>query len=432
MSLFENSDKSKLNVASMLHRLKKDEIPFTKQFYERINLLIHMRKASEQYIIDNIIEGYNEKRVSEVISYFHKKKTTKKDDSKDDEQPPACIPDFMKNEEMIDNIINKVVKKLGCSYEFIYGKTNYVYNKNSDEITCDEFQKLYIFHNLIGERIQTIIAQDNIDTNIMFNDYDDKQKACLKDGTNDLFLIKDIAERLNCSWQYLAGLTNSRFEKDILFDYSESENLERIKIWANKNKYLNKESPQMMFLTSRLKKHRTSTANLDQDDVAVALNVSRQYYSKYETGDLNLFSNLNNLSKIANILNCTPQYLLGMTDDPTGLSCYTPEFKEYIKPVIISEPINYNYNYDPKHTELANLFKKIADDKDLSYKTIKILREILSAHKDIDKAINILKILLSNNAEKDKIIKVLNILYPDNTDKKQNKAKDIPTDYKDN
>ncbi|KHD85661.1 transcriptional regulator [Heyndrickxia ginsengihumi] len=61
--------------------------------------------------------------------------------------------------------------------------------------------------------------------------------------------------------------------------------------------------------------HRRKQLKLSQEDMADKLGITRQGYGHYETGR-NQPDN-ETLIKIAQILDCSTDYLLGITDDPT-------------------------------------------------------------------------------------------------------------------
>ena len=67
-------------------------------------------------------------------------------------------------------------------------------------------------------------------------------------------------------------------------------------------------------IADRLKRRRKEL-KLSQDDVAKKLGITRQGYSHYETGR-NEPDN-ETLIKLSEILNCSTDYLLGKTNDPT-------------------------------------------------------------------------------------------------------------------
>ncbi|GAB7387422.1 hypothetical protein BSNK01_12580 [Bacillaceae bacterium] len=62
-------------------------------------------------------------------------------------------------------------------------------------------------------------------------------------------------------------------------------------------------------------KQRRKELKLSQDDVAQRLGITRQGYGHYETGR-NEPDN-ETLIKLSEILNCSVDFLLGLTDDPT-------------------------------------------------------------------------------------------------------------------
>ena len=66
----------------------------------------------------------------------------------------------------------------------------------------------------------------------------------------------------------------------------------------------------------RLKIERTKIG-ISQSEIATALKLSRQAYSHYETGKREPTQEI--LKQIAEILNCSTDYLLGITDEPKTL-----------------------------------------------------------------------------------------------------------------
>jgi len=80
-----------------------------------------------------------------------------------------------------------------------------------------------------------------------------------------------------------------------------------------------------MFKADRLKKLRKE-AGLIQADVAAQINLKRESYTRYETGDIQPPSD--QVARLAKIFDTTSDYLLGLTDDPKS-----PDKKEKAPPV---------------------------------------------------------------------------------------------------
>lgn len=70
-----------------------------------------------------------------------------------------------------------------------------------------------------------------------------------------------------------------------------------------------------IFMLGERLKYQRKTRGINQAEMALRLGMTRQGYSHYETGRNE--PDHNTLSKIADILNCSIDYLLGREDSPT-------------------------------------------------------------------------------------------------------------------
>ena len=71
-----------------------------------------------------------------------------------------------------------------------------------------------------------------------------------------------------------------------------------------------------MINNKRLKKLRKE-AGLIQADVAAKLNIKRESYTRYETGDIQPPND--QIIKLANLFNVSSDYLLNLSDDPSPM-----------------------------------------------------------------------------------------------------------------
>ena len=89
----------------------------------------------------------------------------------------------------------------------------------------------------------------------------------------------------------------------------------------------------MAKFAQRLKDLR-SDKNLTQVDFGAIFNLSKQTISGYEKGDNS--PPLETLQKFADYFEVTTDYLLGRSDDPTGLEIDESILEKYIRPTLLS------------------------------------------------------------------------------------------------
>lgn len=123
-------------------------------------------------------------------------------------------------------------------------------------------------------------------------------------GTTNLSYIKKYASLLNCSWQYLAGLSHSIWSEDIICKSPQTQGavlfdtiLNHTKAYYNTLDFEQKEKFDFK-IGERIRKLR-EMRGFSQSDVAAYIDISHKALSKFESGETPLINNrhLNKLSE---------------------------------------------------------------------------------------------------------------------------------------
>ena len=128
--------------------------------------------------------------------------------------------------------------------------------------------------------------------------------------------------------------------------------------------------------------------------MALALNISRQYYARLENGAVAFWSDCEKLQQLSELLNCTPQYLLLMTKEEFGTALYDDHFSELIECMYF--PIFGKKTYElpqikPIEQTLSTLFQDILKtDEQKQLMIIKVIEETLSDKKPMEIIRNIM------------------------------------------
>ena len=309
-------------------------------------------------------------------------------------------PQNFSKQKILTKLLDNTAKILGCSYEFISGYSQYVYDNRSNDLTQDKYERICITKEFVRNRMQEIINIDNLNKDKIFKDFNTIKLSMINNGTKNLVFIKEISKRLNCTWQYIAGLSFNRWSDDVVMScfndkirgYVITNHIENI------SKHPEYQDKLKTLMSERLRLLRDSR-DIKQDDMATILNVSRQYYSKYETGEIKFWKNYDAVLTIASVLECTPEYLLLMSDKENGLGYYNQNFIELETMIYEIQPFYFNKEYiNPLNMTLSEIFREIVKIKDKTPKT---------------KIINILKELISEKSEKEQLIKIVEILLED-------------------
>ncbi len=309
-------------------------------------------------------------------------------------------PQNFSKQKILTKLLDDTAKILGCSYEFISGYSQYVYDNKSNDLTQDEYERICITKETVRDRINNITNIDNLNIDKTFKNFNTIKLSMLNNGTKNLVFIKEVSEILNSTWQYIAGLSFNRWSDDVVISCFNDKI--RGHVVAN---YLSKISIQTSYhnklktlMSERLRLLRDSK-DIKQEDMATILNISRQYYSKYETGQIKLWKNYDAVLTIATVLECTPEYLLLMSDKENGLGYYNQNFVELETMIYEIQPFYFNKDYiNPLNITLSEIFREIVKIKDTTHKRkiVKILRELISEKSEKEQLIKIVEILLKD------------------------------------
>ena len=242
-------------------------------------------------------------------------------------------------------MLEKITKLLLCSWRFLNPKVEpdspislntideatYICSNRTDELTTSDLTNSIISIDQISQRINEMSEDNNISIKEL--------KLCLPpesrsatEGTYDIIVLKRLARKLYCSWQYLAGLSMSRFTKDIpcsefrtIFSVNTIENLlidafmKGIDIDVAR-KFL------CTFVGRRIAEVRSAIGE-SQTSLATYLGISHQMVSKIESGNNDILTS-NQLEKIAAFLKCTKEYLFGISNNREGTGVYSLDLCE--------------------------------------------------------------------------------------------------------
>ena len=98
------------------------------------------------------------------------------------------------NRESLPYLLDGAAKILGCSYEFICGYSQYVYDNRSADLTQDEYDRICITKEFVRDRINQIISIDNLNKEEIFKEFKIKRLSMLENGTKDLVFIKEVSK----------------------------------------------------------------------------------------------------------------------------------------------------------------------------------------------------------------------------------------------
>lgn len=130
-----------------------------------------------------------------------------------------------------------------------------------------------------------------------------------------------------------------------------------------------------MTFSNRLKELRIEK-QLTQKEVADILMVSRSTIGKYETGSA--YPDFEKLIALANLYNCSTDYLLCISDNPKRHSELKLKFIDKILTLSVSEGFLSSLNNEEEYDKLYENLK-------LAYKTIKLIKNILINDSSVNK-----------------------------------------------
>lgn len=113
-----------------------------------------------------------------------------------------------------EQLLTQILRSLLCSKAFLICESPWLLNEKSSRISKDDYRNSCIPHASLINRIEELILYDHINLNILKKQLTSAEHEGLN-GTNNLIYIKKYASLLNCSWQYLAGLSPFRWSEDI-------------------------------------------------------------------------------------------------------------------------------------------------------------------------------------------------------------------------
>lgn len=279
------------------------------------------------------------------------------------------------------SMLEKIMKLLLCSWMFLCAGTKpasrislytldeamYICSNRTDELTTSDLANSIISINQISMRINEMSEDNNISIKELKMSLTPESRDATE-GTFDIIVLKRLARKLKCSWQYLAGLSMSRFTKDI-------QCVEFVSTYAPDiisnfllDTFINEEDikPARKFICTfvgqRIADVRSSN-NESQTNLANFLNVSHQMVSKIESGNVDIL-NSNQLKKIASFLKCTKEYLFGVSNNREGTGIYSLDFFE-IKVNSLSHTIamplpNIEAVLKPENADIVKLVYEIS------------------------------------------------------------------------
>ena len=286
------------------------------------------------------------------------------------------------NFELYENIISKtdlekILHLILCSRKFLLGYSLYTLGDDSEALDANDYKEALLPHNFSGDRIKIICSDDYINKS-KYNKHLTSSEIQGLDGTSNINYMKKYSQHFNCSWQYLAGLSFSRWGSDIMYcpPRTSPKNCSSSLISEFSNHYnnLSKEHKKScsQHIGNRIRKRREEK-NLSQSDIADLLGeVSHQAISKYENGQINIIDNLD-LEKLSYHLSCSVAYLLCFTDNPIGLGVFCSTFVECINPIFTIEPYSFQsyrkamskideYDRNIQNHKLSELFIQISEN----------------------------------------------------------------------
>ena len=296
------------------------------------------------------------------------------------------------------SMLEKIMKLLLCSWSFIISNDYYLCGNRTDAITKSDIEISVITIPLIRERIDNMVKENGITTMDLRRALPIDARETIE-GTYDIEKLKLLAERLNCCWQYLAGLSASKFTTDILFeDYTDDKYLSAINDFFSNTivqfKCITKYTKESAETTTDEKqiikffnkiaglriRHIREMRGLSQDEMAAHLGISRQMIGKIESGIANIVKKDNiTLKQIDSVLRCSEEYILSLSDKPTGSGIYNYNFCElenFVTEYIVKDDhLHFKEIYKPENVDLRKLFYEVSQ---LSQENRSIIIEIIN------------------------------------------------------
>ncbi len=230
-----------------------------------------------------------------------------------------------------ENLLTNILRALLCSRDFILCNSGWLLAEKSSRITKENYQNSCLSSTVVSNRFEELILIDRINTSNLKRMLSSSEQDGLN-GTNNLNHIKKYATLLNCSWQYLAGLTPFRWSEDIACKSPQTQSailydtiLNHVKAYYFSLDTTHKEVFDIK-IGERIRKLR-ETRGFSQSDVAEYMNISHQALSKFESGETSLINN-SHLFKLAEALQCSYEYILYATDTLHGTGVYNLSAQE--------------------------------------------------------------------------------------------------------
>lgn len=305
--------------------------------------------------------------------------------------------------------IRGCITYLGCSLEFILGRSYYVYNQDTNQMTQDEYARIIKDEDIVGQRIDSIIFDDDLSEKEIYTWIKEKK---LIHSTEDIQIIrrlircsknldtiKYIAKRLGATWQYIAGLSQNRWCEDIVVHKKQNDIMRNV-IANHLNLVVKNYFPRIKYeklMCERLKSYRQSLGkSFNAEIVAKTLGMSRQAYAKYENGQTSLIDNFHILEKLAEILNCLPEYILLLSDNTAKTGIYAYDGNQYIISCIIEAPLSFYKTYPkPVLRVMSDRFDRLTKEEDsVKEKVIDFIDIIISKKKYDEKVTDVMKMML--------------------------------------
>ena len=224
-----------------------------------------------------------------------------------------------------ENLLAEIMKALLFSRDFLLCESPWLLGEKSAFLSKDDYKNSCISGSVFASRLEELVFLDHINLSSLKKQLTSTEHEGLS-GTNNLSHIKKYASILNCSWQYLAGLSPFRWSEDILCKAPQTQPavlndtvLNRVKAYYSRFETEQKEKLDEK-IGERIRKLREAHS-FNQTDIAAYMDISHQALSKFESGETSVINN-QHLSKLAEALHCSCEYLLFATNQISGTGIF--------------------------------------------------------------------------------------------------------------